>query len=386
MVASGGSATPLWLLLVSSTAATLLLAPSGCQANGGADDAIYARLGVKPPQNRFRVLKLLGREFPLSRWSWTLHGNLLPLLHLFDGERKTDRPKDVFVNLRVLWCKLLSSLDPKSLAYEGSNTSGENFTTYRLLPPYSIKWPLRYMGLWRFFPRWMHANIELRTVYLEGALQKVLGDHGNAEPKSNICVIILGGGYDSRGAKLSTRSDVQRVYELDLPIVVDSKRRMLQRAGVRLLDDDSNDSGARSSVCLEGVDLNDDVQVDRVLDKIRDELVSLLPQTSGEDPRWHVVVISEAVLMYLDTSKAELILEGLANRFCANNNNFTDASFIFADRLIRRVAGASRSNSRITDDSELVEVQKWLQERGWKLHELLFKPGATRNLGFATSG
>jgi hypothetical protein len=336
----------------------------------------------------------------------------------------------------------------------------------------------------------MHANIELRTVYLQTALEKVLGskqqlynrmdgggsstspgtnpassgkivavdddpnpdsldsDNARGDDKNKsierICVIILGGGYDSRGAKLSTtsyeyssnsrsraRAIVQRVYELDLPVVVDSKRRLLLRAGFGVVDEDR---GVGSSSCndgnscdqrnhastvdfdkdrdrrvrLEGVDLNDDAAVDRVLDKIRLELIAIpgpnsyiaaaadTVPTNGKN-QWRVVLISEAVLMYLDPGKAERILEGVVERFRAgsckeNRACFNDASFVFADRLIRRnnTTAPTRTTMTVPTTPDLIEteeseVRRWLRDRGWELDELLLKPGATRHLGIATA-
>ena len=244
---------------------------------------IYDKLQVRPPHDSTKLIKLpLGFQLPLARWSWKVHGKLLPLLHSFEP----GRPDDVFVNLRVLWCKLLISLDPKSMAYEGTTTS--DYATYRMLPPLSIKWAIRHLGLWRLFPRWMHANIELRIVYLQKALVKVLDNtsktalqevpnESNANNDIQTCVIVLGGGYDPRGAKLlSGHTTVQRVYELDLPQVIHSKRQLLLRAGfdVAANDEDIGNGNTASSntnngVRLEGVDLNDDDGVDRVLEKIR---------------------------------------------------------------------------------------------------------------------
>eukprot|EP00532_Pseudo-nitzschia_australis_P012090 CAMPEP_0168213508 /NCGR_PEP_ID=MMETSP0140_2-20121125/4834_1 /TAXON_ID=44445 /ORGANISM="Pseudo-nitzschia australis, Strain 10249 10 AB" /LENGTH=373 /DNA_ID=CAMNT_0008140367 /DNA_START=210 /DNA_END=1331 /DNA_ORIENTATION=- len=370
------------------------------------------------------------------------------------------------VNLRVLWCKLLTSLDPNSPAYEGrprggcnnsSNNEKNIFATYQMLPPFSIKWPLRYLGLWRLFPRWMHANIELRTVYLQGALDTILLVKRNSEPESvvateepssedqhkstlsdggnsiadSICVIILGGGYDPRGANLSTSNGIRRVYELDLPVVIDSKRRLLHRAGFRVINDDDNDEGMDvpmdsdqegddRGVRLEGVDLNDDTAVDQVLDKIQQELIlfsdrspdntvqydsisknsattSTVTTFKRRRNRWSIVVISEAVLMYLQPGKAERVLEGLADRFGGvggpNEVHFTGASFVFADRLIR--SNLIKNESTIIEASSTVAndtegrgdsgVREWLQKIGWELQELLFKPGATRHLGIATT-
>ncbi len=402
------------------------------------NNAIYHELGVRLPHNATKVLKPgFGIEFPLARWSWKIHGKLLPLLHIFDY----GRPDDVFVNLRVLWCKLLISLDPRSVAYEGrmasrqrirqneknscqnSNTciydTGYNmylYSTYRMLPPYSIKWALRYLGLWRLFPRWMHANIELRIVYLQTALEKVLASRQKAGDVSidaeRICVVILGGGYDPRGARLSAK--VERVYELDLPVVVDSKRQLLLRAGFDVIDNrnnthsDGNDcdpasDGRRKGVRLEGVDLNDDVAVDGVLDKIRQELISDASALSTGKCQWHVVLVSEAVLLYVDTGKAERILTGVSERFrsetCKDNqdNCFSGASFVFADRLLPRktstngtakTAARGRMSLPLSPDlieSEESEVRRWLRDNGWELNDLFLKPGATRHLGIATT-
>eukprot|EP00536_Pseudo-nitzschia_multiseries_P004839 jgi/Psemu1/11008/gm1.11008_g len=457
MVSLHGRAEPFVLFLVCSTAATLFLSPSSCHAaenKYGVDinDDIYFRLGVRPPHNHNRVLKLMGVKMPISRWSWKIHGRILPLLHFFDrgsGGSKNEgkgRPPDVFVNLRVLWCKLLSSLDPDSPAYEGKSRGMHNaddsnnnceFATYRMLPTFSIKWPLRHLGLWRFCPRWMHANIELRTVYLQGALKKVFAVNSDiaANPSSgdreyssnfsvnavnsateNICVIVLGGGYDPRGGKLETTNGIRRVYELDLLEVIESKRRLLHRAGFRVMfdddDDDDNGSSVREQadigVRLRGVDLNDDAAVDKVLDTIQHELI-LFSERLGDNNastgvnskernnKWRIVVISEAVLMYLQPGKASRVLEGLAERFNGfdktDESHFAGASFVFADRLIRsksRTTGSFTVGGRLVtesnvDSGEDAEVRQWLQEIGWKLQELLFKPGATRHLGIATT-
>ena len=402
------------------------------------NNAIYHELGVRLPHNATKVLKPgFGIEFPLARWSWKIHGKLLPLLHFFEQ----GRPDDVFVNLRVLWCKLLISLDPRSVAYEGrmasrhriwqneknacsdsntcNNDTGDNmylYSIYRMLPPYSIKWALRYLGLWRLFPRWMHANIELRIVYLGTALEKVLASRQKDDDVSideeRICVIILGGGYDPRGARLS--ANVERVYELDLPVVVDSKRRLLLRAGFDVIDNQNDIHGGandcdlvsdnrRKGVRLEGVDLNDDIAVDRVLDKIRQELISDASTLSTGKSRWHVVLVSEAVLLYVDTGKAERILEGVSERFraeiCKNTQDtcFSGASFVFADRLLRRNTSkngtaktAARGRMSLPFSLDLIEIEesevrRWLRENEWELNELLLKPGATRHLGIATT-
>ncbi len=360
---------------------------------------IYEKLQVRPPHNSIRLLKLpFGVELPLARWSWKIHGKLLPLLHALE----TGRPDDVFVNLRVLWCKLLISLDPLSPAYEG-NDDTQKYATYRMLPPLSIKWALRYLQLWRIFPRWMHANIELRSAYLQTALETVLSTQHVLHNEDKVhnertCAIVLGGGYDPKGAKLFTSySNVECVYELDLPEVVDSKRGLLLRAGFDVLheDNDKEQHTSNHGVRLEGVDLNDNEGVDRVLDKIRDELLA-----HAKNGAWRVLLISEALLLYLDPGKAERILKGVSERFGANTatSSFRGATVVFADRLMKHTescdatsAGSKPSRRSMAlpatldeIEHETAKVRTWLEDSGWELKELLFKPGATRHLGIAT--
>mmetsp|Transcript_8892 Transcript_8892/g.20415 ORF Transcript_8892/g.20415 Transcript_8892/m.20415 type:complete len:182 (+) Transcript_8892:1400-1945(+) len=180
--------------------------------------------------------------------------------------------------------------------------------------------------------------------------------------------------------------------------------------------------------------MNEDAAVDRVLDKIGNELHRLSCETNGNASetaaavgaalnkekkfRWRVVVISEAVLMYLKPSKAGRILEGLAKRFGGRGGSsgasdqgeklsFADATFVFADRLFKRNAtaaptlatppvssdasgkqngaAASSFESPEEEENESELVRSWLRDRGWDLQELLLKPGATRHLGIATT-
>jgi hypothetical protein len=115
---------------------------------------VYAILNVQP-QNHLLFPKL-------KRWSWRWHGRLLPLLHLWE----TSSPEDVHVNLRVLWNKALALVDSRSLAYEHPH-----FWTYHMLHFYS-RWILKVPLSSFLFPRWFHANIELRTVYLNQVIKQ----------------------------------------------------------------------------------------------------------------------------------------------------------------------------------------------------------------------
>jgi O-methyltransferase involved in polyketide biosynthesis len=324
----------------------------------------------------------------LNRWSWKFHGRLLPFMHWGD----TIAVPDMYVNLRVLWCKALSSFHPHSPAvYEGGSSANNNnnsscsnncnhFVTYRMLPPWT-RWPLKY-GWW-IFPRWMHANIELRTAYLNQIitqeLKRLQADHRHYQQK--ICILVLGGGYDPRGAKLlmSPSLPVDRVYELDLPTVVQSKQALLDRA---YRDHDTWAQQKKNHFCGKAVDLNDNVAVDRVLDEIGKEL-----QQDGKDfSGWYTIVISEAIFLYLQPGVASRILQRISIQFGNNNNIGGGASFAFADRL--------DLDSDITADSEPGDgmettvqsrIQKWLLKNGWTLQDFKSKTGATKHLGLATA-
>jgi Leucine carboxyl methyltransferase len=365
-------------MILASTAATLILVwlPTNVLANDNAGPATAPSPPDRTIVNRdeeFNIYRQLQVPLPtkwrcggLNRWSWKLHGKLLPLLHWGDPIAVPD----VYVNLRVLWCKALSSFHSASPANDDSGR-----IAYYMLPPLT-RWPLKYF--WWSFPRWMHANIELRTAYLNAALQQELtrirskSNNNNNNQNIKICVVVLGGGYDPRAAKLLASSKVDRVYELDLPAVVQSKRQLLERAmGVNTM------AQFQDKYRLEAVDLNDKAALDCVLDQIQAQL-------QGGDS-WYTVLISEALLLYLNPGVAGSILKKISKRFGTNRNG-AGASFVFADRLDLN----SVTNIWVTSDGSAepsvevrVQVEQWLLKHGWKLQDFKSKTGATRHLGLA---
>jgi O-methyltransferase involved in polyketide biosynthesis len=182
-------------------------------------------------------------------------------------------------------------------------------------------------------------------------------------------LIVLGGGYDPRAAKLLYDGQVDRVYELDLPPVVKSKRQLLTRAFAGFITEE---------FCLEAVDLNDSEVVDRTLNKIETELKQIGPLSS-----WHTIVISEALLLYLNPGVGGSILERLSRRF--GKKKRSAATFVFADRL--ELNDAKTNAMRDVDGTKVKSshIRRWLLERGWMLQDFSTKSGATRHLGIATS-
>jgi O-methyltransferase involved in polyketide biosynthesis len=128
---------------------------------------------------------------------------------------------------------------------------------------------------------------------------------------------------------------------------------------------------------LEAVDLNDKAALDCVLDQIQ-------AQQQGGDS-WYTVLISEALLLYLNPGVAGSILKKISKRFGTSRNG-AGASFVFADRLDLN----SVTNIWVTSDGSAepsvevrAQVEQWLLKHGWKLQDFKSKTGATRHLGLA---
>jgi hypothetical protein len=253
-----------------------------------ANNDIFAVLNVAPPTKGLTLLR---------RISWRTHSSLLPLLHWKDKARA----QDVDVNLRVLWNKVITSLDKNSPAYEP-----ERWTFHML--PWS-RWILRMIPI-RLFPRWLHANIELRTVYLNKAVDREIDQ---VPVGTKIRIVTVGGGYDSRPSRLLASNRIQQACELDLPNVVASKRIMLERLFQRR-------KIPTDAVQLSGVDLND-------LDLVQTTLENIVKDDKRNE--WHTIVVSEAVLMYLDEGVPSKILTVCRSVFGRKG----PVSFCFADRL-----------------------------------------------------
>jgi hypothetical protein len=365
------------------------------QNNDMNDTAIYKELGVPLP-----TTWTFGG---LNRLSWKINGQyLIPLLHSNDNIVVPDS----FVNLRVLWCKALSSFNPKSTAgvYEGHVEP--KFITYNMLPQPSRN-IIKYF--WWSFPRWMHANIELRTTYICQSIHTVLdrlhhkeGQQRRRRENHRICMIVLGGGYDTLATKLLYQHFVDRVYELDLSSVVETKQKLLHRAfSSSSLQGEQQErwKAVSSNWNIKEVDLNDITAITTVLDEIQTELQDSDGSTTT---KWHTIIVSEALLLYLNPGMAGTILEQLSQRFGGNGGStgqkkkkrgspkFDGATFIFADKLpIDNKKTVNKNKDNDDDNSSTTTedmVRRFLRQHGgWLLQGYKDKPGATRHLGTATT-
>lgn len=262
------------------------------------------------------------------KFAWRLHGNLLPILHWRDNAQ----PQDAHQSLKVIWNKAIAGLDSKSPAFD-------NQWTYDLLPGCS-RWLLKLIPT-RIFPRLHHATIEIRTVYLNKAIEKELC---SLSPKTKVRLVALGSGYDTRYTRLLADEIVDEAWELDMHHVIEAKQKMLHRIQQR--------RGRVTLPHFRAVDFNDVKSFEATLNLI-----------AGKDSSdWHTVFVSEGVLIYLDEGVPLRILETCRRIIPAS-------SFCFAD-LICEVQAGNRS-----------QAEEILRDTGWTLTDWLPKPGLARHMG-----
>jgi O-methyltransferase involved in polyketide biosynthesis len=259
---------------------------------------------------------------------------MIPALHLFDRSKA----KDSAQALTVLWCKALASLDKASPVY--------NDWSFDMMPP--SRWLLKIFS--PFFPRLHHANIELRTIYLNQAIENVIA---TAPPDTRVRLVSLGAGYDVRSTRLLSTGRVQEAWDLDLPQVIESKVSILERLKQR-----------RENVVLpemRSVDLNN-------LAAVEANLSEILSQDNDANS-WHTIFLTEGVLLFLNKGKPTELLK-LCRDFSKQANN--TASFCFADYL-----------ETVTDCNEDM-ARYMLNQAGWELQDWCPKPGRAKHMGIAT--
>jgi len=250
--------------------------------------------------------------------------------------------------------------------------------------------------LCRFYPRLHHANVEIRTSYLDRSLCNVINsivEQSVGEKREKIRLIVMGGGYDTRSFKLleqmlinnrtsehgevllrsrqrrrrfwrstqSTPNAFQNLtscnfdlecYELDLPVVVEAKRKLIQS---RLLRRRPWLKSVEDYPRLIEADFNDLVSTRQTLESI-----------VARDRSAHNIVVFEGVMIYLDEGVPHGLLE-----MCSGVLGGSNSTVCFADRL-ENIPGGD-------EDAARVEMEK----TGWTLDDWLSKPGLARHMGVA---
>jgi hypothetical protein len=292
---------------------------------------VAMELGVQPPA-----------EAPASQWklAYNVQKVATPILHLFDRRK----PPNSSLNLYCMWWKALAGLDKNSPVYDHS-------LSFDILPR-GTRWIIKIRP--DLFPRLHHANVELRTAFLDRAVTRCIAEKDSEQTK--IRLICLGAGYDLRCIKFLERNQIDQAFELDLPSVVEAKRKILESSRFRRRRPQIQSILPTSYA----VDLNDLQSVERILLEIL--------KSEGDTSRWHTIFILEAVLIYLDEHIPSVLLQLLSQVLLQTESA---GSLAFADRL-ENVPGGDENLAR-----------QELSARGWDLAEWLPKPGLARHMGRA---
>lgn len=289
-------------------------------------------LGVKPTS-----------EVPAKTWqrAWKMHKRLIPLLHCTDS----CKPPDSSLNIACMWWKALSGNDKTSPVYD-------NGLAYDLLPS---GWR-KIVKLNRIYPRLHHANVELRTAYLDNAVCQIANDVKNVNGSVKILLICMGAGYDTRGVKMLERGIVDSVVEMDLPEVVKAKHRLMNRLRKR-------------RPCLNNITMPKLIPVDfNIIPDLRKELEMELGSYADHPEKWHTIFVFEGVMIYLDENIPSTLLNVTSSVL---EGYHLEGSLCFADRL-ENVPGGDRS---------LGELE--LKKNGWLVKDWCPKPGLARHMGSA---
>jgi Leucine carboxyl methyltransferase len=310
---------------------------------------VFERLGVRPPW-----------QVPPRVWRWCYHVHRFLLRFVLHAGDPLVVPNSSLSGL-ILWWKALVGNDHKSPAYD-QGWAGD------LLPPAtgwiagrptSSKFPAP--SLRRFFPRLNHANIEVRTVYLNEAIDRVLQAWKRQKPDSStsqarkVRVVVLGAGYDLRGTRLLTEGVVQDVLELDLPEVIEAKQALWTRRLKR----------RRPNVLIPRLvpaDLND-VNSTRAL--LLEQLLS--DEDSSERREWSTIFVLEGILVHLKTEAGHELLKVMSSLTTPSETT----ALIFADAL------------PYVTQRRLEEAQAELQKQGWTLLEFIANPTKAPHMGIA---
>ena len=332
-------------------------------------DILAQKLGVQPVANAAKIV---------WKFAFEVQRKTLPLLHLFDPFK----PQNLDLCLCCLWWKARSASDPRY-----TPVLYDEFLSYDMLPSVTriiILPSLPFSN--RLFPRLHHANVELRTAYINQAISKQI-ETIKANHNNNICIrlISFGAGYDVRSIRLRSTNMIDEAYELDRPEVISSKQKMMERLLIRRQQRKKNrpnefiDVAAHHLPTLIGIDLNDSNN-NRLPMVLRDILLGTTTTTTtasnNSTLQCHTIFLFEGVMIYLNKGIPTELL-----RMCSqvvSSLPSSSASLVFADRL-ENIDDSADASTIGRMDAARVEFNKV----GWKLEEWCPKPGMARHMGIA---
>eukprot|EP00550_Attheya_septentrionalis_P005710 CAMPEP_0198280206 /NCGR_PEP_ID=MMETSP1449-20131203/333_1 /TAXON_ID=420275 /ORGANISM="Attheya septentrionalis, Strain CCMP2084" /LENGTH=388 /DNA_ID=CAMNT_0043975495 /DNA_START=79 /DNA_END=1245 /DNA_ORIENTATION=+ len=277
--------------------------------------------------------------------AWNFHKRFLKILHV--TESKDYRPPNSSLSLVCLWLKAIAGNDRSSPVYDGG-------LTYDLLPPLTRR--LVHPRLARFYPRLHHANIEIRTAFLDQSVEKIIVSKNKINASTKIRLISLGGGYDGRSIKLKQKGLIDEAYDLDLADVVSAKQILFERLAKR------RSLAIGDLPQLMTIDLNKIEEVRHILTNI------LTAPTIHGNEDWHTIFLFEGVMIYLDEGIPSALL-GVCSSVLKETQKH--GSLCFADRL-----------ENIAEGDPVMAVTE-LANNDWTLDEWCPKPGLARHMGSA---
>eukprot|EP00978_Attheya_sp_CCMP212_P008765 scaffold20594_cov60-Attheya_sp.AAC.4 len=180
----------------------------------------------------------------------------------------------------------LKTIDLPTQVSHSSSPAFDGGLTYDLLPPLTRR--LVHPRLARFYPRLHHANIEIRTAFLDQSVEKIIRSKNKINADTKIRLISLGGGYDGRSIKLKQKGLIDEAYDLDLADVVYAKQKLFERLAKR------RSLAIGDLPQLKTIDLNKIEEVRHILTNI------LTAPTIHGNEDWHTIFLFEGVMIYLD--------------------------------------------------------------------------------------
>jgi len=272
----------------------------------------------------------------------------MPYLHFFDSTGCKDNCR----NLSVLWWKAISGCKWGTRSYDSG-------IAFDLLPPISrhlVRFPISWL-----YPNLIHKRVEKRTFYLDSLIAAELGRSGSSDRNM---VVLVGAGFDPRSLRFLHNSNFNNTdfFELDLPDVIKQKMLMLKRfCDRRPFMGDS----CSKRLQLLAVDLN---KPETLLSEIKNILTSR-NKLYGKSNCCRMVIVFEAVLMYVQSDNVSNVLKGLSAVLRHESKRVRNgASICFTDRfpITEQVISASLPNAR---DCIAVDpaVYHYLKSNGWQL-------------------